>query len=132
MSIETGLRTHLINNAAVAALVGSRVYPMRLPQGFVLPAISYQRISGPRQYDSVGATGRVHSRFQVNCWAETYAGARDLANKVRLALNDHRGVLGDKSNVGSIELVADRDDFETSTEFNRVILEFIIPYFETT
>jgi len=132
MSIETGLRTHLINNAAVSALVGSRVYPMRLPHGFTLPAISYQRISGPRQYDSIGATGRVHPRFQVDCWAETYAGVRDLANKVRLALNDHRGPLGGEPNVGSIELSADRDDFEEGTEFNRVILEFIIPYFEST
>lgn len=139
MSIETGLRTHLINDTDVAALVANsdspttyRIYPLRLPQGYTLPAISYQRISADRTHTLSGPIGRVWPRFQVDCWAESYSTVRDLADKVRLALDGHKGSMGGESNVGGVHLMGEHDLFEEATEIHRVTLDFSIPYFELT
>jgi len=136
MDIEPALRSELINNAAVAAMVGTRVYPMHLPQGYTLPAISYQMISAPRAWSTTGPVGQVQARVQVDCWAETYDGAKSLSNGVRLALDNFRGTLGTgdeaMDNVGTISMVAYRDGFNTTTENYGVILEFYVPYFEST
>lgn len=45
--------------------VGTRIYPLELPQGCKKPAVSYQRAGGIRDYDMEGATGLVESRFFI-------------------------------------------------------------------
>jgi len=134
MSIETAIRSALINNTDVSALISTRCYPMFLAQGYTLPAISYQRITAPRPRETSDATGRVNATFQIDCWAETYSGATDLAGKVITCLDNHRGTLGTGTaamdNVGTIENTQERDDFDTAVEVYRVILEFLIPYKE--
>jgi hypothetical protein len=132
--IEQAIRSALINNAAVTALIGTRVYPMFLAQGYTLPAISYQRITGNRPREAADKTGRVNARFQIDCWAESYSGAHDLSGKVITCLDNHRGTLGTGTaamdDVGTIETIAERDDYSTDVEIYRVILEFLIPYKE--
>jgi hypothetical protein len=134
MSIETAMRSALINDAAVTALIGTRIYPMFLAQGYTLPAISYQRIVGDRPREQADKTGRVNARFQIDCWAESYSGAHDLSAKVIDCLDNHRGTLGTGAaaldEVGTIETTTERDDYNTDVEIYRVILEFLIPYKE--
>lgn len=127
--IEEGLYIHLTTDSDVNNLISTRCYPVKLPQGFSLPALTYQRISGYRSYDLQGHTGRGIPRFQIDCWAGTYSAVRDLANKVRLALNGVNGDMGGE-NVEGVELVGDRDDFDEQTEYRRVIMEFKIPHKE--
>jgi len=131
VSIETGLYSHLTTDSDVSALVGTRVYPLKLPQGYTLPAISYQRVSGDRLATLSGPTGRANPRFQIDCWASTYSGVRDLASKVRQALDGHKGGLGGEDDVGGISIEGDRDLFEENTEVFRVTMDFFIPHFET-
>jgi hypothetical protein len=134
VSIETAIRSALVNNPNVSALIGARVYPMFLPMGYTLPAISYQRITGGRPREMSDKTGRVNAHFQVDCWAESYSGAHDLSGKVITCLDNHRGTLGAGTaamdDVGTIETIAERDDYSTDVEIYRVILEFLIPYKE--
>lgn len=87
MSIETALVKIMTDNADVNALVGSKIYPVFVPQGKSLPAITYQEISGVRDAVMNGASGLVQSRFQVNCWTKKYTEARELADLVRIALS---------------------------------------------
>jgi len=42
--IGVALRAHLLDDASIAALVGARVYPLRLPQKAVMPSIVIQRV----------------------------------------------------------------------------------------
>ena len=85
MNIQETIYEHLTTNAGVVALVAARVYPVRMPQEPTLPCITYQRISGPVEYSRDGP-GLTESRFQISCWAETYAGAIALAAAVRSAI----------------------------------------------
>ena len=57
MAIEAGLYAHLVGSAGVTALVATRVYPLLVPQDATLPAIAYQRISGPRDHTHDGPSG---------------------------------------------------------------------------
>ena len=132
MSIETGLYSRLTTDTDVSGVISTRAYPLRLPQGYTLPALSYQRISTDRVHELDGVTGRAVARFQVDCWAETYQAVRDLANKVRLALDGHSGTLGSETGIGNIHLVSDRDLFEEDVEIYRATLDFQIQYTEAT
>lgn len=82
----TALRARLIADAGVSALVGTRIFPMIRPQDSALPAVRYQVISDPRPEHLKGYDGARSSRVQYDCFAETYLGARALANAVIAAL----------------------------------------------
>ncbi len=84
-SIQERLYNYLRFDAGVAALVGTRVYPVRLPQQPTLPAITYQRVDGIPQYSHSGRSDLVQSRIQVSCWALTYAAVIDLVDAVKAA-----------------------------------------------
>ncbi|MBN1807185.1 MAG: DUF3168 domain-containing protein [Sedimentisphaerales bacterium] len=89
--IEKALHYILVNNSAVTALVGSGIYPNKIPQGAAVPAITYQQISGVRFHDMLEAAGMVKARYQFNCWAAGYAKTREIAEAVRLALDNYSG-----------------------------------------
>lgn len=84
--IETALVTRLKARASLVSLVGARIYPLRLPQDPILPAVTYQRIGGPREEALGSDPGFARQRIQVDTWALTYASAKAVAKQVRLAL----------------------------------------------
>ncbi len=92
--IEADLRTHLLAQASITALIGARLYPQQLPQGTELPAVTYQRIAGQSLIDHEGAAGIGRARIQLDCWGESYGAAAALADTLRLALSGYRGAMG--------------------------------------
>lgn len=131
MAIESDLYTHLINDSGVSGIVGDRVYPLRLPQGFTLPAISYQRISGDRAKDLQGSTGHTSPRIQIDCWTKKYSDLKNLAEKVRLSLDRFTGNLGGGQYVQHVSLEGETENFEDDTEIQRISLDFYISFNET-
>ncbi|MCK9497110.1 MAG: DUF3168 domain-containing protein [Dehalococcoidia bacterium] len=84
--IESALVTRLKARPSLVSLVGARIYPLRLPQSPMLPAVTYQRIGGPREEGLTADPGFARQRIQVDTWALTYASAKAVAHQVRLAL----------------------------------------------
>lgn len=80
---------------AVAAIVGTRVYPDVLPQNPVLPSLRYQRISTPRsQYRALdGRAGYAAPRFQIDCYDLTRTAALALAQAVYGLLEGFTGTV---------------------------------------
>lgn len=74
-------------HAGMAALIGTRCYPDRVPEDPTFPLVVYHRVSadaGPyRDHDA--PTDREVSRVQLDCYAETSDGAADLADQARAA-----------------------------------------------
>lgn len=96
-TLEEGLASYLETFAGLVALIGDRVYPMRLPQTAIIPCLTYQRISTPRisTHQSSGATGDlVYPRFQFDAWASTGKAAKAITDQVRAALNGKTGEIG--------------------------------------
>jgi hypothetical protein len=92
-AIGSAIYSILANDAGVAALVSTRIYPTFVPQGASMPAITYQRIVAVRDHVLDGTTEMVAATYQINCWAETYAETRALSDAVRAALDDYEGTV---------------------------------------
>jgi hypothetical protein len=121
--IEAALRTHLLQQPAVAALVGSRVYPVRLPQGAIFLAITYQRIAGGELITHDGAAGLGRSRMQLDCWSDDgYAEAVSLAAVLRAALSGFHGAWAGVR-VGGVQIVNELDLSEPEPELWRRTVE---------
>lgn len=80
----------------VAALVGTRVYPMVLPQNTSYPAIRLQRISTPRsQYRTMdGRADYASPRMQVDVYALTHAAAIAVAQAIYETLEGYHATVG--------------------------------------
>lgn len=91
---EEAIVSILKNDTDVDGLVSTRIYPNEVPQGASMPAISYEQTSGDREHTMDGPVGMVPGGFVLNCWAETYSGARTLSDYVRIALDGYSGTTG--------------------------------------
>lgn len=91
--LEAALFTRLTTHAGLAAIIGTRAYPVLLPQNPTLPAVVYQRISTRRPHAGGVDTGVAIPRFQVTGWATTALGAKDLKEQMRAALQRWRGTV---------------------------------------
>ena len=96
-ALETALYVILTGDISVTAFIINRVYPVNLPQACIMPAITYQEIASTREYVMSGAIGMVSARYQINCWDDDYAGARALADAVRIALECYTGTVNGRS-----------------------------------
>lgn len=89
--IGQALRAFLIADTAVAGLVSTRIYPLRLPQKAVLPAIVLTRISGTRGHHLRGPQSLTRTRYQVDCWARTHDEATALGTLCQSRLDGFTG-----------------------------------------
>jgi hypothetical protein len=94
MSVETELRAVLLANTAVAAAVGTRIYPAMRVEDTALPAIVYttRRVESEQALAEQAALAKSTLRYE--CVATTLATARDIAEKVRQAIAGRTAALG--------------------------------------
>ena len=127
MQIESILRSVLVADPAVAALVGTRAYQTALPREPTFPAITYQMVS--RVQDSL--TGIVQARMQYTCLATTWKGAADLADAVRCGLHGYRGVR-DGARIEEIQYAGQHDDHDETTGIYWIPVDMIVTFLEET
>lgn len=116
MSVGTLLYSQLTGTSGVAALAGTRVYPLNLPQTPTLPAISYQRVSNTEQN---GTSTLRTTRYQVDCWAESYSAVQSLASAVKGALEEWTS----GPSVKMTEVINEIDDYEPDSALYRVSID---------
>lgn len=85
MSFQSALRDALANHPEVAPLVADRIYPRRLPEGWMAPAITYFRVSSSPVLSQEGVS-LDNPRIQIDCWANDPDTAEELSIAVRHAL----------------------------------------------
>lgn len=112
MTVEADIRVRLLADGTVSGLISTRMYPLVLPQDPTLPALTYQRISGPRIHKLTGTTGRARARLEIDSWAETYTEAQSLAAAVRASLDGFIGTLTDGNSPESTRSATIRLDNE--------------------
>jgi hypothetical protein len=91
MSLETDFVTLLKNNVGVAALVVDRIAWGQLPAARPRPLISLWMTTRPIDYTMDGPSGIDAAYIQIDCWADSYLAAGDVANAVRAGLGGFRG-----------------------------------------
>lgn len=94
MSAETGLVNLLKGDTAVAALVGTRIYPNVIPQDAALPAIAYQVISSETGYSHGGPDAGNHPYIQLTIEGDSYANTLAVCAACKARLSGFRGDIG--------------------------------------
>jgi hypothetical protein len=138
MRIEVALRSILLADAGVAAIVGTRIYRNKLPQNVTYPAIRYQLISTPwGEYRTVdgAAVDYAKPRFQIDCWATAADGELALADAVFAALEGYHGTFGSPAEIriDPIEIEDEGGDVEegigpAGADVYRQRLDAFVPY----
>lgn len=134
MNVDEALFSHLSTTAGITALVGTRIYPIVMPPGVALPAISLQKISTERIHAFQQDTGMASASFQVSAWAKTdtvkkgYAHTQACANAVRLALQNYSGTMGGAGGVvvGAVSIENEMDDYDAASDVYAVHQDYEI------
>jgi len=101
VTVITGLRAFLLDNAGIAALVGPRVYPLRLPQKATMPSIVLTRIDEINDAHLRGPVALNRARIQVDAWAATFDGATALGTLCQQRLDGFHGIWSDGASPAS-------------------------------
>jgi hypothetical protein len=109
-SPEAAVRNRLVTTAAVAALVGTRVYPVIAPADAALPFVTWRRTSIQRQHSLSGPIGVPMVMLTVDAFATTYEAVRDLADTVRVSLDGWGGTF-QNTVVSNVSLENESDGF---------------------
>lgn len=123
--IDKALFSRLSANATLSALVGARIYPLRLPQNPDLPAVTYQQISGVRESALSEDVGLAHGTFQFDTWALEWTDAREVADAVLGALKRADFTAADVPVLDAI-LESERALYEEEARVYRVSLDLVV------
>jgi len=118
LSAETKIVALLKADASVSALIADRIDPDILPENPIYPAITYSEIFPGAQYHLSGPSTLSNPQIQIDCWALTRDGAKDLAAKVKTAIDGASTIKG--------LLVGGFSGYESDTEAYRVSMDFSI------
>jgi hypothetical protein len=86
MKVGAAIYSLLVNNSAVSAIVGTRIYPELAEEGASAPYIVYSVVSNTPS-DTKEGTPIDEAQLEIFSVGNTYAAANDLADKVRAALD---------------------------------------------
>lgn len=119
------VRAYILADTALAAELGTRVYPVKLPQTPTYPAMTMQKISGVRYPPLKGRASLARPRYQFDVWTAERTGAAAFSDSQRigrLLLDRLEGKNVDLVDTSvspsatrrvSFEFDSDRDLFET-------------------
>lgn len=119
MSFNSALYHYLSSNAAIASLVGTRIYPQRAESGAARPYITYAKIGNDHVHHQGGAAGLTSAMRQLDVWADSALSAESVYDALRTALDGMSGTMGTgayETTVESILIVDDDEGFEKPTD----------------
>jgi hypothetical protein len=120
--IDAGIFTLLSTTAAITSICQTRIYPVILPTGPTLPALTYQLIAA-KTNPTFETSGMQRWRIQFDCWAETYADAAGLRKALIQTLNGYQGTLSDGTVLQNADLQQIVDFFEDNARVFRCMVE---------
>ena len=135
------LRTFILADPALAAALGTRVYPIKLPQAVTYPAMTLQRISGTALPPLKGRASLARPRFQCDVWTrEGDASASAEMQRIGALLSDRLEgavftMLDDdvspaEPRIVALEFETDRETYETDVDggFYRYSADYFVHY----
>ena len=132
MTLGDGLFAYL----SAALSVGERVYPLTLPQGAVLPAVTYQLVGGEGPLhshdDAQGGEGPARpsfqrSRVQLGCWADSARAAEVLGDEVEAVVDGFTGAWGEVPIASALADVS-LDDWRPDVGKYRRIVDVLVQW----
>jgi len=131
--IRVALRSYLLADNSIAAIVGTRIYPVKLPQGTTLTSVVYTRISGLSGVTSSGRERLSRPRIQIDCWSQQVDDAATLADLVKERIDGLRGAIqwddnspGNAVTVQGVFMDMEREDYDDAAKLHRVSRDYIV------
>ncbi|MGV3579998.1 tail completion protein gp17 [Brevundimonas sp.] len=109
--MEEDLRAHIADDQGVKALVGAHIQWAARDEA---PSIALHLIDTDPGWALKGATGMDQARVQIDCWAETFLGAKAIGTAVRAALPAIGAVVGATRFLSCVVIDTDRGRFGES------------------
>lgn len=125
--LGTALHTRLKDGSA-GAIVATRIYPRIRPQNSPLPAITYTVPGGARDATLKGLSQTRRPRVQIDCWAETYAQSRALADAAVADLSTPATVAGLKFGRASADEPRDLGEDTGGKYLHRASVDLLVEY----
>ena len=129
--ILSSLVAFLLLDGELTALIGTRLYPEKLPAGTTenptqMPAVTFQLVDEPviGTHDNKQA---YKARIQLDAWGGSYKSAHAVADALHTALQGYRGAMG-TNNVGGIFRKRRQDDPNPDIGLNRVSQDYLVNY----
>lgn len=132
--VRLGLRAYLLADGSISSAVGgSRIHPIKLPQGQTTDSIVYTRISAQGDHHMEGASGLVRTRIQIDCYSLSANSAVTLANLVKERIDGFRGDMAWDENspanavtVQGIFFDSERESFDDLTKLYGVSRDYLV------
>ena len=131
--IRPALRAYLLTDAGIAAVVATRIYPIKIPQGVNQASIVYTRISGRGDYHMGGPSGLAMPRYQLDAWAPKADDATALANLIKDRIDGFRGIMGAGPvaiTVQGVFILDEREDYDDTVKLHRMSRDHAIDFEE--
>lgn len=131
--IWKALPYHLIQNSGLSALISSRVYPIRLPQGTTLPAICYQDISAAFTQAHGEKSALPRPRFQFTIYSETVEVANSVGAALKACIDGYKGNMGTGAYITKVEACLLKNELSNDDPETGVYLryqDYVIQYKE--
>ncbi len=110
----------------VDAILNKRFFPVRIPQSNTeFPAATFIRMGTNPTDSKDGASSLDTHQLMLHFWGNSYSELKDLAKKMRAAL-DRKSVSLFGIDVDSIIFVDDKDGFSDNTDLNHLMQEYKI------
>ncbi len=116
--LENKIYAHLSTVSGVSTYIGTRIYPVILPQDPTLPAITFQRIDTRKYYSFQGDNGGESPRVQIDIWSTGYDQGRSIATAIKTAM--------DAATAYKVIDFDQRDLYEPDVENYRIQQDFVL------
>lgn len=132
--VEAGIQQLLAANAGVQAVIGTRIYPVLVPEDVTYPCASYQVISDVPLYLLAGSVALETKRIQIDTWSggasnATYTAVKAAQAAIRAALESFRGPLPDGTIVAGIFVANAIDSFEQDARSYRTSTDYMVTFY---
>lgn len=128
--IEKAIFSKLTTTQTIAAIVGTRVFPVFLPEKTALPALVFRRVSTEgAALSHSGPSGLVTSEFDVECYSKELASAKTLAVQVRKTFSGWSGTAAGV--VVHRSMVDDEfDDYDFESGLYTIVIQIFLTHHE--
>lgn len=126
--MEAALRTRLLDNPAISALVGNRIAWVQRPQSQVLPAITLHKVSPGRSYSHDGAIGLQCPSIQFDIWSLSVSQAKTIRDAVIAVMEAQETVSGVRFGMSFLDSERDiaPEDVQGIDAVHRVSMDFTV------
>lgn len=127
--IEAAWHALLTSMPTITNLVGTRIYPDKMPDDVQLPCITYAVVS---TIDHEGHDGRVQLgrvRVQSNCWGSDPDEAANLRDVLKVAVGGYRGTpAGSPHMIDGVKFDNAISDPQDELRYSRQIVDHMVTY----